>query len=117
MPSEICWIRLARPKPCCGPIVSRVRRTIRSKVPCKISGLRSPLDIQEEYIALPLECQKVMPRQLEIGHKAVVVYVGGSDCGCRTPKLQCAPPSPYPTPPPSPDSPVPAPICPPAHPS
>src|ERR1044071_7331256 len=55
MPSEICKMRLASPKPCCGPMVSSVLRTIRSSVPCKTSfgilqeNARTPLECQHEY--------------------------------------------------------------------
>ena len=49
-------MRWASPKPCWGPMVSRVRKTIRSRVPWRIP--RSLVDIQKEYGTLPLGCQE-----------------------------------------------------------
>src|SRR6266404_5643544 len=37
--SETCWIRSAIPKPCIGPIESRVFSTSKSSVPCRTSDL------------------------------------------------------------------------------
>src|SRR5580765_594417 len=45
-------MRFARPNPCCGPMVWRVRKIIRSRVPCKMSDLASPVGIQEKFDAL-----------------------------------------------------------------
>src|SRR6266851_5794012 len=53
MPCETWRMRLARPRPCCGPMVSSVRSTTRSRVPCNTS-----LDIQEESRPSPLGCQE-----------------------------------------------------------
>src|SRR5260370_3632370 len=49
-------MRLASPNPCCGPMVSSVRRTIRSRVPWRM--LRSLVDIQKEYGSIPFGCQE-----------------------------------------------------------
>src|SRR5690348_15515074 len=49
-------MRLASPNPCWGPIVSSVRSTIRSSVPCSTS-----FDILEESRATHLECQHERP--------------------------------------------------------
>src|ERR1022692_126335 len=49
-------MRLASPKPCCGPMVSSVRNTIRSSVPWRMPG--SLVDIQEEYDSVPFGCQE-----------------------------------------------------------
>src|SRR5712664_583694 len=37
--SETCWMRRAIPKPCIGPIESRVFNTSKSSVPCRTSDL------------------------------------------------------------------------------
>src|ERR1017187_6461190 len=60
-------MRLASPKPCCGPMLSSVRRTIRSSVPCKTSGLEVLVDIQEEYDAFHLECQEEGLSTVQLG--------------------------------------------------
>src|ERR1039457_4294227 len=52
-------MRLASPNPCCGPMVSSVRNTIRSSVPWRMPG--SLVDIQEEYDAVPFGCQEEFP--------------------------------------------------------
>src|ERR1017187_208700 len=52
-------MRLASPNPCCGPMVSSVRNTIRSSVPWRMPG--SLVDIQEEYGSVPFGCQEEFP--------------------------------------------------------
>src|SRR5438067_11323053 len=45
-------MRLASPNPCCGPIASSVRNTMRSSVPCSTS-----FGILKELAVSHLECQ------------------------------------------------------------
>src|ERR1035438_10451814 len=52
-------MRLASPNPCCGPMVSSVRNTIRSSVPWRMPG--SLVDIQKEYGSVPFGCQEEFP--------------------------------------------------------
>src|ERR1043166_4855777 len=44
-------MRFASPNPCCGPMVWRVRKTIRSSVPWRMSDRASPVGIQEKFDA------------------------------------------------------------------
>src|SRR6185436_5217416 len=46
-------MRFASPNPCCGPIASSVRNTMRSSVPCSTS-----VDILDECVTVHLECQQ-----------------------------------------------------------
>src|ERR1019366_10437165 len=65
-PPEICWTRLASPNPCCGPMVSSVRNTIRSSVPWRM--LRSLVDIQKECNPAPFGCQEESGIRLRLMH-------------------------------------------------